>query len=446
MQLNRRSVLRGLGGIMLPLPFLDAMRCRADEPAEAPRRFCALYTANGMSLPKEKNRLSEWNWFPHETGRDFEFGNSTKPFEPFRDQLTFLGGLHHPSGLKADPHVCSDMWLTGAPLHDSSRRSYNSVSIDQVVAQYTKRFCRQPSLVLSIDAGVGFLSRTGTISFNAEGKPIPAENNPRRVFDRLFHSDKSSLEKQRADLQRRIRIVDAVMENAQSLSRQLGKSDREKLDQYLTSLSEIESRLEASEKWIDVPIKSQDYGHLDLSVTNESAPADYYRTMFDLVALAFDADITRSVAFMLNREDGMGISDTFPLKLGLCRTHHQLSHAGDPEGQLDFAKYDLFLAEQIGRFLKQLKASQDVNGSVLDNSIVLYGSGASTTHKPQNLPTMIMGGANMGLNHGSYFRRENGHLSDLYLSILHALDVPANSFGDSTGKIINPVFTRELVT
>jgi len=142
----------------------------------------------------------------------------------------------------------------------------------------------------------------------------------------------------------------------------------------------------------------------------------------------------------------MGISDTFPLKLGLCRTHHQLSHAGDPEGQLDFAKYDLFLAEQIGRFLKQLKASQDVNGSVLDNSIVLYGSGASTTHKPQNLPTMIMGGANMGLNHGSYFRRENGHLSDLYLSILHALDVPANSFGDSTGKIINPVFTRELVT
>ncbi|MEC8553415.1 MAG: DUF1552 domain-containing protein [Planctomycetota bacterium] len=446
MHLNRRSVLRGLGGIMLPLPFLDAMRCRADEANEAPRRFCALYTANGMSLPKEKNKLSDWNWFPHETGRDFKFGNSTKPFEPFRDQLTFLGGLHHPSGVKADPHVCSDMWLTGAPLHDSSRRSYNSVSIDQVVALHTKQFCRQPSLVLSIDAGVGFLSRTGTISFNAEGKPIPAENNPRRVFDRLFRSDKSSLEIQRADLQRRIRIVDAVLENAQSLSRQLGKSDRDKLDQYLTSLSEIESRLEASEKWIDVPIKSQDYRHLDLSVTNESAPVDYYRTMFDLVALAFDADITRSVAFMLNREDGMGISDTFPLKLGLCRTHHQLSHAGDPAGQLDFAKYDLFLAEQIGRFLKQLKAFQDVNGSVLDNSIVLYGSGASTTHKPQNLPTMVMGGANMGLKHGSYFRRENGHLSDLYLSILHALDVPANSFGDSTGKIINPVFTRELVT
>ena len=446
MQLNRRSVLRGLGGLMLPLPFLDAMRCNADEPAQAPRRFCALYTANGMSLPKEKNKLSDWNWFPHETGRDFKFGNSTKPFEPFRDQLSFLGGLHHPSGLKADPHVCSDMWLTGAPLHDSSRRSYNSVSIDQVVATHTKQFCRQPSLVLSIDAGVGFLSRTGTISFNAEGKPIPAENNPRRVFDRLFRSDKSSLEIQRSDLQRRIRIVDAVLENAQSLSRQLGKSDRDKLDQYLTSLSEIEARLEASENWIDVPIKSQDYGHLDLSVTNESAPADYYRTMFDLVSLAFDADITRSVAFMLNREDGMGISDTFPLKLGLCRTHHQLSHAGDPEGQLDFAKYDLFLAEQIGRFLKQLQASRDVNGSVLDNSIVLYGSGASTTHKPENLPTMVVGGANMGLKHGSYFRREQGHLSDLYLSILHALDVPANSFGDSTGRIINPVFTRELAT
>ncbi len=121
------------------------------------------------------------------------------------------------------------------------------------------------------------------------------------------------------------------------------------MDQYLTSLSETEQRLMASERWIDVPLKTQDYSHLQLDVTNESEPAEYYRNMFDLIALAFDADVTRSVAFMLNREDGMGISDTFPLKLGLTRTHHNLSHAEDKDGQLEFAKYDLFLSQCMAR-------------------------------------------------------------------------------------------------
>ena len=279
---------------------------------------------------------------------------STQPLEPFQNKLSFLGGLYHPNGPKADPHQCSDMWLTGSPLHDSKPGKYNSVGLDQVIALHTRQYCRQPSLVLSIDAGTGFLSRTGTISYNLEGKPIPAENSPRRVFNRLFQGDRASLESQRDMLKKRIKLVDAVLENAKSLNQQLGQSDRNKMDQYLTSLSEVETRLQTSEKWIDIPLKSQDYSHLDLSVTNEGEPADYYRNMFDLIALAFDADITRSVAFMLNREDGMGISDTFPLKLGLTRTHHVLSHATDKEGQLEFAKYDRFLSEQLGSLFGQV--------------------------------------------------------------------------------------------
>ncbi len=132
---------------------------------------------------------------------------------------------------------------------------HNSVSwlslsgdLDQVVALHTKQYCRQPSLVLSIDAGVGFLSRTGTISYSLDGKPIPAENNPRRVFDRLFRADRASMTAQRDQLQRRIRLVDAVLENARDLNRKLGRSDREKMDQYLTSLNEVEARLIASKK------------------------------------------------------------------------------------------------------------------------------------------------------------------------------------------------------
>jgi hypothetical protein len=311
-----------------------------------------------------------------------------------------------------------------------------------VVALHTKQYCRQPSLVLSIDAGTGFLSRTGTISYSLEGRPIPAENNPRRIFNRLFRGDRASLTSEHEKLQRRIKLVDAVVESARSLDQQLGKSDRERMDQYLTSLNEVESRLIASERWINIPLKKQDYSHLNLDATSEGEPAEYYRNMFDLISLAFDADITRSVAFMLNREDGMGISDTFPLKLGLSKTHHNLSHAGDKDGQLQFAKYDLFLSQQLAHFLQSLTRYQDRDGSVLDNTIVLFGSGASTTHTPRNLPTMIAGGSNMGLKHGTYWRSGETRMSNVYLSILRSLAIEQEAFADSTSTLSDSIFSR----
>jgi hypothetical protein len=438
---DRRAFLVGAGGVSLALPVLEAMGAEVAE--RIPRRFCALYTANGMSLPRKEHGIDEWSWFPRaEKSGEFVFGKSTEPLAPFRKQLSFLGGLHHPSGPKADPHVCSDMWLTGAPLHNPKPGTYNTAGLDQVVALHTKKHCRQPSLVLSIDAGTGFLSRTGTISYSLEGRPIPAESSPRRVFNRLFRGDRESLKAERDKLRRQIKLVDAVAESARSLDRQLGKSDRERMDQYLTSLGEVESRLVAAEKWADVPLKKQDHAHLKLGASPEGEPADYYRTMFDLIALAFDADITRSVAFMLNREDGMGISDTFPIKLGLGHTHHWLSHATDKAGQLAFAKYDLFLSEQVAHFLGQLAKYKDRDGAVLDNTIVLYGSGASTTHNPRNLPTLVAGGSKMGLKHGTYWRKDGARMSNVYLSILRALGVEQESFADSTGTLGGPIFTR----
>src|SRR5436190_23709522 len=221
-RLDRRAFLYGLGGAALALPVLDAMGAEATE--QAPRRFCALYTANGMSLPEKKHGIDEWSWFPRaEKDGAFVFGKSTEPLAPFRKHLSFLGGLHHPSGPKADPHVCSDMWLTGAPLHNPKPGTYNTAGLDQVIALHTKKHCRQPSLVLSVDAGTGFLSRTGTISYSLEGRPIPAENNPRRIFNRLFRGDRSSLAQEHEKLQRRIKLVDAVAESARSLDQQLGK-------------------------------------------------------------------------------------------------------------------------------------------------------------------------------------------------------------------------------
>jgi hypothetical protein len=239
-----------------------------------------------------------------------------------------------------------------------------------------------------------------------------------------------------------MKLVDAVLDSANSFNQQLGRSDRDRMDQYLASLNEIESRLIASEKWIDKPIKEQDYSQLNLDATPEGEPAEYYRNMLDLIALAFDADITRSVAFMLNREDGMGISDTFPLKLGLTRTHHNLSHAGDKDGQLQFAKYDRFLSEQLAYFMDRLTGYQDRDGSVLDNTIILYGSGASTTHWPKNLPTMVAGGRNLGIRHGSYWRHGENRMSNLYLSILRSMRIEQASFSDSTGTLAQDVFTK----
>ena len=440
-QLDRRAFLRGLGGVALALPVLDAMG--AEVADQIPRRFCAIYTANGMSLPQSEHGIDEWSWFPTRgSGADFQFGKSTEPFAPFRKQLSFMGGLEHPNGPKADPHICSDMWLTGAPLHNPKPGTFNSVGLDQVIAQHTKQHCRQPSLVLSIDAGTGFLSRTGTISYNIDGRPVPAENNPRRIFDRLFRGDNPNQKSAHENLQRRIKLVDAVAASARSLDARLGKTDRERMDQYLSTLNEMESRLVASERWLDIPLKKQDYSHLNLDATNAGDPAEYYRNMFDLIALAFDADITRSLAFMLNREDGMGISDTFPLKLGLSKTHHNLSHATDKEGQLDFAKYDLFLAKQVAHFLDRLNQYKDKNGPILDNTIVLFGSGASTTHNSHNLPTLVAGGANMGLKHGTYWCQDGVRMSNMYLSILRSMGIEQESFADSTSTLTSPVFTR----
>jgi len=314
------------------------------------------------------------------------------------------------------------------------------VALDQVVAEHTKQHCRQPSLVLSIDSGVGFLSRTSTLSYDIEGRPIPAENSPRRVFERLFRADASTAAGQRDALGRQLSLVDAVLENAKAFSRRLGQTDRETMQQYLASLDEMEKRLAASERWIGTPVKDQDRSFLNLDASPEGEPASYYQTMFDLVALAFDADITRSVSFMLSREDGMGISDTFPLKLGLPQTHHNLSHAGDRDGLLAFAKYDRFLSEQLAHFFTRLSGYRDLDGTLLDNTLVLYGSGCSTTHWPKDLPTLVAGGRGMGLSHGHSVRDGEQRMASLYVSLLQALGIEAESFADSTGRLAGPVF------
>ncbi|NQZ60084.1 MAG: DUF1552 domain-containing protein [Lentisphaeraceae bacterium] len=440
--LNRRATLKGMAGITLALPFLEIM-ANEKKPSPLPKRFCALYTANGMSFPQPGLKIPEWHWFPRKINDKYQFSNSTKPFEKYRHELTFFDGLRHLNGTSTDPHSCSDMWLTGAPFHNPKPGTYNTVSMDQVIAKHTKKHCRLPSLVLSVDGGVGYISRTATASFDYQGRPIPAENSPQQIFKRLFLGSKSSIKKQRALMKQKMKLVDAVLENSKDFNKSLGKSDKETMDQYLTSLNELENRINTSERWIDIPLKKQDYSQLNFNYDLEKGPADFYQVMFDLIALAFDADITRSVTFMLNREDSQGISDTFPLKLGLGKTHHALSHSNcrsHKKDMITYGKYDLFLSEQVSYFLDKLKSFKDVKGNVLDNSYVLYGSGCSTTHLTLNMPSLLAGGKNMGIKHSTYFRNKNDHQCNLYLSIMKSMGLPVDSFGDSSKPLEDGIF------
>ena len=356
LHIDRRAFLKGLGGVALALPVLDAMGAGSDRSDSSPflrDLYSQRHVAPEIGARHQRLELVS----QHRKQR--RSSSSVSPLSrslPSANRSALWAASTIPNGPKADPHICSDMWLTGAPLQNPKPGTFNSVGLDQVVALQTKQYCRQPSLgaVDRCRHRLPLPYRDDLVQPGRQADPR-GEQPATRSSTACSSGDRSSLKSEHEKLQRRVKLVDAVAKSARSLDEKLGKTDRERMDQYMTSLNEVESRLIASERWIDIPLKKQDYSHLNLDATSEGEPAEYYRNMFDLIALAFDADITRSVAFMLNREDGMGISDTFPLKLGLSKTHHNLSHATDKEGQLHFAKYDSVPQPAAGALLREIE-------------------------------------------------------------------------------------------
>ena len=291
-------------------------------------------------------------------------------------------------------------------------------------------------MALSCDGGVGFKSRIGTISFDRHGKPIPTENKPKAIFARLFKVDSSSKQAQRKQLAHKGKMIDMVMENANDLKRQLGKSDKEKLEEYMNSISDIEDRVNRADKWLDIPLKKVNTDHIKLDVDPQKAPEEYYRTMYDLIALAFETDVTRAATFMMSREDGMGIADAFSTISQGLNGHHKLSHsAKEKDGYKKWSMHDQFVANQVAYFANRLNKIKDSNGTVLDNTIVFFGSGCSTTHAANNYPLLMCGGNNMGFKHGEHRKLDKVRLSNLYLTQLKAMGIEIDSFADSTGVI-----------
>src|SRR6266853_6784645 len=369
--------------------------------------------------------------------------------------------LLHPNGL-GQAHVCADTWLTGAKIDAQSARKYeNTVSVDQLMAEVTQQHTRFPSLELSISAGTGRPLNSTTLAFSRDGVPLPAEENPRIVFNRLFGEEAGGIAAQRARLGKRHSVLDAVLDDAKSLRRELGSDDRTKLDEYLHSVRDVEQRTERLDSWLDVPKPSVDKKLAEPFQRDvpKAKAGEYWRTMFDLIVLALRTDMTRVVTYM-NGSEGNGLA--IP-EIGITQARHGLSHHnGDPVVLDRLAKSDAFIMEQFAHFLDQLRAVQDGDEPLLDRTMVLFGSGMSYGHSHcnANLPILLAGGRGLGLKHGQHidFNRphldadytlsydewralcgkpkdEKARLSNVMLTMLQKMEVKAEKFVDSLGPV-----------
>ena len=405
--LNRRHFLRGLGAT-LALPLLDAMNpmvSRADG-ATKPRRSVFVYIPNGVN---------GMTWQCTKAGRDYELSPSLKPLAQHRDDFTVFSGLHHPNGL-GQAHVCADTWLTGAKIDAQGGRKYeNTISCDQMMAEVVGQKTRFNSLELSISSGTGHPFGTNTLAFSRDGVPLPAEDNPKQIFQRLFGAEAGGIAAQRARLSKRRSVLDAVFDDAKSLRLALGTDDRTKLDEYLHAVRDVEQRTERLDSWLDVPKPAVDKklaAPFQRDVPKAQA-GEYWRTMFDIIVLALRTDMTRVVTYM-NGSEGNGLA--IP-EIQITQARHNLSHHnGDPVVLDRLAKSDAFIMQQFAHFLDELRAVKDGDEPLLDRTMVLFGSGMSYghSHANSNLPILLAGGRGLGLKHGRHIDYNKPHMKEDY--------------------------------
>jgi hypothetical protein len=434
--INRRSMLKATG-ICMALPWMESLA--GTSSTQPPKRFCSVYFPYGVSLPNPDSEFAEWNWFPQGEGRDFTFNKSLQPLNAFRDQVTVLGGLCHPKVKRIGGHDSGDTFLTGEEMSLKANGLKNSISLDQFMARSHRlgSKTRFSSLALSSDGGTGMPTRANTLSFSNTGQPIPSFNRPALVFERLFGLSGESIDAQRKGLTRTGSHLDLLLDDAKSLQRKLGKTDQDKLDQYLTSVREIEQDVERSAQWLDVPRPKVNAEGLSLDADNET-PEKLIYTMLDLIALAFQTDSTRFITYQLASMHGaISIANKFPSLLGFPKDAHGLAHgAGKGAGAENKGKWDLYQTQCFAYLLNRLSEMKEGDGSVLDSTCLLYGSSNSKTHNNTNYPLVLAGGRNMGYQHGQYLKFENEiPLSNLFVTIQKRMGATADTFADSTGTL-----------
>jgi len=438
--LPRRTFLRGLGAT-IALPLVDAMvpalSALAQTAARPVRRLGIVYAPNGMNI---------WRWKPAADGARFELTPLLEPLAPFREQLLVLSGLSNkeadaiPGEGGGDHSRGQAAFLTGVHAKKTQGPDFQAgVSMDQIAARALGNDTQLASLELALESNdlVGgcelglACAYTGTLSWRGPTSPVPVEIDPRAVFERLFGSSDTTDPQARLErLQTERSILDSVTSDLQRLQRRLGASDRTKVGDYLDAVRDIERRIQKAEEQSgrELPIVAQPAG----------VPAvfeEHARLMFDLMALAFQTDLTRVCTFMIGREQS---TRTYP-EIGVPEPHHPVSHHQQrPEYLEKLAKINAFHLKIFAAFLDTLRSTRDGDGTLLDAAMLLYGSGLSNpdAHDHHDLPILLAGGGSGQLRGGRHIKYPlDTPLANLHMTLLEKMGVPVERLGDSTGKI-----------
>ena len=432
--LPRRTFLRGVGAT-LALPLLDAMvpaRTLLARTAAAPAaRLGFVYLPHGAIMDR---------WTPTTEGADFEFSPVLKPLEPFRRHLDVVSGLGHRAADSTAVHSLSPTtWLSGVrPKPTQGVDAYAGITADQIAAQRIGQDTLLPSMELATEDQAGLIGACdrdygciymNTLSWRTPTTPMPMEINPRKVFERMFGQGGTAADRlQRSEEDRS--VLDAITQQITGLQRKLGPKDRTAVTDYLESVREIERRIQIAERQQEVD--------LDLPAAPVGIPfvfEDHIRLMYDLLVLAYQADITRVATFMVAREES---NKTYP-QIGVHEGHHATSHHQNrPEKIEKLVKIQRYHVELFGDFLKKLEAIGDGDGTLLDHSLILFGSNMSNSnaHNHFPLPNLLVGGA-AGRHKGGRHLKFPDHtpMTNLILTALDQVGVPMDTLGDSTGRL-----------
>ena len=438
MHLSRRTVLRGLGAT-LALPLLDSMvpaLTAQSRTAAAPvTRFGVFYVPNGMSMPY---------WYPKTEGPLDALPPTLRSLDAFKDRVLICGGLDDESAnlVKGggDHARSAGTFLTCVPYKITSGADVsNAVSMDQIAARELSKETQLASLELGIESnamlgncdGGASCAYTNTIAWRTPTTPLPIENDPRAVFERMFGTTGSTDPAARLERMRRDRsILDLVGAELSGLERVVGPGDQVKLEEYLDAVRDIERRITMAEEQNtrELPVVDQPVG-----VPNDYA--EHAKLMMDLLALAYQTDLTRISTFMLARE----VSGRAYPEIGVSDSHHPLSHHQDESAKLErLHQINEYHLQQFAYLVAKLDALPDGDGTMLDSTLFLYGTGISdsNTHFHDDLPIALVGGKNAGVKGGRYIRyAADTPLANLHVTILEKLGVPVEAFGDSSGRL-----------
>ena len=429
--LSRRAVLRGLG-VAVSLPFLEAMvpgTVLAAGTPEVRRRMAVCYFGTGMNMRQFE---------PEDEGEGFTYSPILEPLEPFRADTTVLSGTYLEHG---GSHIGDYTFLTGASAHTPTGIQ-NGVSADQVAAAQIGTETRFPSLQLSISRGTGFGGNLKTLSWNRAGVPLAAESDPRAIFERLFGvAGPESRARRERSARRRQSVLDFAGAEAKRLEARVGRRDRDRLDQYFTSIREVEAQLERNVEWSERPkpeVAPATAARFASPYDPEATRAFHYETyaklMYDLIALTFQTDSTRVITYVVRRENVGGVYPEFKA----TKDYHSLSHHGnDPRNLDELARIDTIYMRHWAYFLERLRSVKEGDVTLLDNCLVAFSSGMGIGHSKDRLPTALFGGGNLGVGHRGHLRLERPTpLSALWHTMLDRMGVSVpGSFQDSPGVL-----------